>query len=381
MSKIGKYIKQPSKYSAFVTEPFPAGNLIEWDEDLIMLLSKADIAIGKLNAIDQLVPDVDFFIKSYAKKEAVLSSQIEGTQATLIDVFKADAKIFDEKTSDVDEITNYIDAMNYGMERIKKLPLSLRLIREIHKILLKGVRGQHRSPGNFRVTQNWIGGPTIETATFVPPPPHEMNRALGEIEKFFYEDRYQKLPILIKAGLIHAQFETIHPFLDGNGRTGRLLITFYLFKEGILCRPLLYISDFFKQHRPDYYAKLNSYRFDEGVNEWIKFFLEGVRSVSEEAVSVAQKITALREKDINKVSEFKRNANTAIKTLNKLYAYPIVDSKLFQDLSGLSSKTAVSELIEKFIAVGILIEKTGKQRNRRFAYQEYVELFSKEKID
>jgi Fic family protein len=379
MSKIGNYIKQPSGYKAFIPSAFLPKGTVEWDEDLILLLSRADLAIGKLNAIDQLVPDVDYFIKSFAKKEAALSSQIEGTQATLIDVFKAEAKIFDEKSSDVDEITNYIEAMNYGIERIKKLPLSLRLIREIHERILKGVRGQHRNPGQFRSTQNWIGGPTIETAAFVPPPPHEMKSALNDLEHFIYK-KENKLPTLIKAGLLHAQFETIHPFLDGNGRTGRLLITFFLYKEGILSRPLLYISDFFKQHRGDYYTKLNSYRFDAGVNDWLKYFLEGIRTVSEDAVTVAQKIRVIRERHLHEVSAFGRNAKTALRLLDQLYAYPIVDMQLVMSLTKLSKARAL-DLIEKFTAKDILKEITGKQRNRRFAYHEYVALFSKEKIN
>jgi len=378
MSKIGKHIQQPTGYKAFVPEKFPPSDLINWDDDLIMLLSQADIAIGKLDAIDQLVPDVDYSIKSFTKKEATLSSQIEGTQATLIDVFKAEAKIYDEKPSDVDEITNYINAMNYGIERTKKLPLSLRLIREIHKKLLKGVRGQHRNPGEFRKSQNWIGGPTIQTATFVPPPTTEMNRALGDLEKFMHGK--DKLPSLIKAGLIHAQFETIHPFLDGNGRTGRLLITFYLYKEKILGRPLLYISDFFKQYRSDYYSKLNGYRFDDGVNDWLKFFLEGVKTVSEDAVVVAQKIRMIRERHIKEVSSFGRNAKTALFMLDQLYTYPIVDLQLVKSITGLSKARAL-DLIEKFTNKNILKETTGRQRNRRFAYHEYISLFSKDKID
>jgi len=379
MSKIGNYVKQSSGYKAFIPMDFPQNNIVEWDEDLILLLSKADLAIGKLNAIDQLVPDVDFFIKSFAKKEAALSSQIEGTQATLIDVFKAEAKIFDEKSSDVDEITNYIEAMNFGIERIKTLPLSLRLIRGIHEKILKGVRGQNRNPGEFRSSQNWIGGPTIDTAAFVPPTPQEMKRSLGDLENFMYKTG-NKLPTLIKAGLIHAQFETIHPFLDGNGRTGRLLITFFLYKEGILSRPLLYISDFFKKNRADYYAKLNSYRFDTGVNEWLKFFLEGIRAVSEDAVMVAQKIRKIREQHLHEVSAFGRNAKTALFLLDQLYTYPIVDMQLVMNLTKLSKARAL-DLIEKFVTKDILRETTGKQRNRQFAYHEYVSLFSKEKID
>jgi Fic family protein len=374
------YQTQPAGYKAFIPASFPAGDLITWDNDLIMLLSQADRAIGKLNAIDQLVPDVDFFIYMYVTKEAAFSSQIEGTQATFLDYFKAEAKIIDKDIpSDVDEIKNYIEAMNHGTNRLKTLPLSWRLVREMHQILLKGVRGQHKTPGEFRKSQNWIGGPSIETATFVPPPPQALQDALSDLEKFFHST-LSKFPPLIKAGLIHAQFETIHPFLDGNGRTGRLLITFYLYKEGILSRALLYISQFFKKYRRDYYDKLNGYRFDNGVENWLKFFLEGVRVVSDEAVMTAQKITKLREEHIQAVSKFGRNADTALKLLNKLYSLPIVDFRLVGKVTGISSKANINALIEKFTRAGILHETTGKERYRKFVFREYIHQFSDEKI-
>ncbi|MBI4925409.1 MAG: Fic family protein [Bdellovibrio sp.] len=380
MSRIGMYQKQPAGYKAFIPASFPAGDLIAWDNDLIMLLSQADRAIGKLNAIDQLVPDVDFFIYMYVTKEAAFSSQIEGTQATFLDYFKAEAKIIDKDIpSDVDEIKNYIEAMNHGTNRLETLPLSWRLVREMHEILLKGVRGQHKTPGEFRKSQNWIGGPSIEIATFVPPPPQVLQDALSDLEEFFHSTS-SKFPPLIKAGLIHAQFETIHPFLDGNGRTGRLLITFYLYKEGILLRPLLYISQFFKKYRRDYYDKLNGYRFDNGVENWLKFFLEGVRVVSDEAVMTAQKITKLREGHIQAVSKFGRNADTALKLLNKLYSLPIVDFRLVGKITGISSKANINALIEKFVKAGILHETTGKERYRKFVYREYIRQFSDEKI-
>lgn len=380
MRIIGIFQQQPTGYKAFTPAKFPPENLITWDNDLIMLLSQADRAIGKLNAIDELVPDVDFFIFMYITKEASLSSQIEGTQATLIDYIKAEAKLTDKEIpSDVDEIKNYINAMNYGLERLKTFPLSLRLIKEMHEVLLKGVRGQYKTPGEFRKSQNWIGGPTIETAVFVPPTPHSMMDAMSDLEIFLHDTSF-KYPPLIKAGLIHAQFETIHPFLDGNGRTGRLLITFFLCKEGVLSRPLLYISEFFKNYRRDYYDKLNSYRHENGVSNWIKFFLTGVRSVAEEAVATAQKITRLREKHISIVSEFGRNADKALKLLNKLYSLPIVDTHLVGKITGISGMANINILVDKFIKTSILREITGKERNRRFVYHEYMRQFSKEKL-
>ncbi len=380
MSKIGFYRQQPTGYKAFISDKFPAPNPVEWDNDLICLLSLADRAIGKLNAIDQLVPDVDFFIFMYVRKEAALSSQIEGTQATLLDYVKAEVKLADDRSpSDVDEIKNYIDAMNFGLLRLKTLPLSWRLVKEIHQKLLKDVRGAHKTPGEFRRSQNWIGGPTIETAVFVPPPPHEMLEAASDLEKFFHDSA--KVPPLVKAGLIHAQFETIHPFLDGNGRTGRLLITFYLCQERILMRPLLYLSEFFKKHRRDYYDKLNGYRLSgNGVRDWLKYFLEGVRVVSEEAVTTAQSITKLHHSNVRAVSTFGRNAETALILLNKLYSQPVVDGVSVGKITGVHSKANVSALIEKFVQAGILHEVTGKARYRRFLYRDYIRRFSDEKI-
>lgn len=366
--------------TSFLPTSFPPNELIKWNNNLISLLSKADMAIGKLNAIDQLVPDVDYFIFMYIRKEAALSSQIEGTQATLLDLVKAEAKLENEKPpSDLDEIINYIKAMNYGIKKMEELPLSLRLIKEVHKELLKGVRGESRTPGEFRKIQNWIGGRTIETATFIPPKVPEMQKALNDLERFMHEEK-ESLPPLIKTALLHAQFETIHPFLDGNGRTGRLLITFYLYKEGILSKPLLYLSDYFNRYRNHYYEKLNSYRFGTGVEEWLKFFLDGVKVVSEEAIETAIKITKLKEKDTEKVSGFGKNAEKALKLLNKLYSLPIVDSKLISKITGITSKTNTNTLITKFIKAGILREITGKERNKRYIYSEYIKQFSKEKI-
>ena len=380
MSKIGNFVKQPAGYYAFIPNPFPPKKLIEWDNSLIKLLSDANFAIGRLKEIENIVPDVDFFIFMYIKKEAALSAQIEGTQATIIDLLKSEAKIDDEIKSDVYEIKNYIKAMNYGIERLKKLPLSLRLICEIHQKLLTGVRGHHKNPGEFRKIQNWIGGPTIETATFVPPPASEVLKAMSDLEKFIHNDS-DNLPTLAKAGLIHAQFETIHPFLDGNGRMGRLLITFYLLTKGVLKRPLLYLSDFFKKNRQDYYDKLNFYRKENGVEVWLRFFFEGVKKVANEAADTALKIMKLRQDDTQIITSFGRNAKTALILLDKLYSLPIVDWKLVAKITGLNSKSSVNQLIEKFVKNKILEEITGQKRNRIYVYRKYLNNFSEEKIN
>jgi Fic family protein len=376
MSKVGNFIQQSAGYKAFVPDSFPPHDPVQWDNDLILLLSDANLAIGRLKEIELTVPDVDFFIFMYVRKEAALSSQIEGTQATIIDLLKVEAKIGDEVPSDVDEIRNYIAAMNHGLKRLRKLPLSLRLIREIHAELLKGVRGENRSPGEFRKTQNWIGGASIASASFVPPPATEVLRTMGDVEKFIHS-KADSLPALIKAALMHAQFETVHPFLDGNGRVGRLLISFYLISEGILTQPLLYLSDFFRKHRLEYYDKLNTYRADGGIEVWSKFFLDGIRTVATDAADVALEIMRLKERDTKKVAEFGRNAKTGFRLLEKLYSMPVVDYKSVSRITGLSSKSTVNQLIDKFTASRILHEQTGQKKNRRFVYREYLNKFNR----
>ena len=376
MSKVGNFIQQSTGYKAFVPDSFPPHDPVQWDNDLILLLSDANLAIGRLKEIELTVPDVDFFIFMYVRKEAALSSQIEGTQATIIDLLKVEAKIGDEVPSDVDEIRNYIAAMNHGLKRLRKLPLSLRLIREIHAELLKGVRGENRSPGEFRKTQNWIGGASIASASFVPPPATEVLRTMGDVEKFIHS-KADSLPALIKAALMHAQFETVHPFLDGNGRVGRLLISFYLISEGILTQPLLYLSDFFRKHRLEYYDKLNTYRADGGIEVWSKFFLDGIRTVATDAADVALEIMRLKERDTKKVAEFGRNAKTGFRLLEKLYSMPVVDYKSVSRITGLSSKSTVNQLIDKFTASRILHEETGQKKNRRFVYREYLNKFNR----
>ena len=374
MSLIGAYRRQPGNHHAFIPVAFPIKVPLKWDTDLLYLLSQADIAIGGLKDISRLVPDVDFFILMYVNKEATLSSQIEGTQATLIDYVKAQAEPSEDAPSDIDEIRNYIKAMNYGLDRLKTFPLSLRLICEIHERLLHGVRGKHRAPGEFRSTQNWIGGPSIETATFVPPPVHEMKAALSDLEKFMHAK--DRMPILIKTGLLHAQFETIHPFLDGNGRSGRLLITLFLCQAGILPTPLLYLSEFFKRHRTTYYDRLNAYRFSEnGIEAWLKFFLEGVKTVADEALETAKKITELRESHMKTISFFGKSTPSARLLLDHLYAQPVVNAKQVAMATKLASKVSVNRLIDRFVVEGILIEITGKQRDRKYLYRSYVKLF------
>ncbi|MCK4255712.1 Fic family protein, partial [candidate division WOR-3 bacterium] len=284
--RAGRHIQQLQgdlSYLAFMPNFLPPKPPIKIDKVMLDLLSKADRFIGRLDMITEVLPDPDFFIFMYVRKEATSSSQVEGTQATFADVLKVEANIKDPAIpDDVQEILNYIEAMNYGIKRLGSLPLSLRLIREIHQLLLRGVRGKHKNPGELRKSQNWVGGRTINTASYVPPPVSELPLLLDNLEKFFYDK--SPMPILIKTAIIHSQFELIHPFLDGNGRVGRLLITFYLCQQEILQRPLLYLSDYFKRYRSEYYDKLSTIHKKDNFEDWIKFFLDGVIEISKEAV-------------------------------------------------------------------------------------------------
>jgi len=370
----GKYINQligDLQYKAFAPNFLPFE--IKIDNELEGLLSKADLALGRLDGIAETLPDVDFFILMYVRKEATLSSQVEGTQATFADVLKAEAKIESlEIHKDVDEVLNYIKAMNYGLERLKNFPLSLRLIKEIHKILLTGVRGEGREPGEFRTTQNWIGGPNIQRASFVPPPPQEIMPLLDNFEKFLHDK--SPLPILIKTGLLHAQFENIHPFLDGNGRIGRLLITFYLCQQKVLDKPLLYLSDFFKKHRQEYYDRLNAVHEKDDIEGWLKFFLEGVAITAEEAVETSKKILKLREKDLEKIFSLGRSIPKATLVFNFLFHSPLITIKDVEKITGLKNPNALA-LVNKLTKFEILKEITGRKRNKVFAYQQYIKLF------
>jgi Fic family protein len=362
--RAGRYITQPTGYKAFIPAPLPPDPPIVWDEELQNLLSKADMALGRLDGIATLLPNPDLFVAMYVRKEAVLSSQIEGTRATLIDIL--DYETTGEKVKDVDEVVNYVRAMNKGLERLASLPLSLRLIREIHEELLKGVRGEHRTPGEFRTSQNWIGPPgsTINNAVFVPPPPREMHTALSDLEKFIYKKG--NLPALVKNALIHGQFETIHPFLDGNGRVGRLLITFNLVHGGILKRPLLYLSYYFKRNQQDYYERLNKVRNKGDWEGWLRFFFKGVYETSEQATETAQEIIALQERDRVRFVD----SPNGLKLMDHLFMNPLVTVNEIRRLTGISNATA-GRLVTQMIELGILDEITGYARNRKFIYKDY----------
>ncbi len=381
-TRAGRYIRQLSGYRAFMPAPLPPDPSIRIAGELQVLLSQADRALGRLDGSIQTLPHPDMFVFMYVRKEAVLSSQIEGTQSSIQDVLAAEAQIFSPDTpKDVNEVVNYVRAMNHGIKRLAELPVSVRLIREIHVQLLQGVRGSHLTPGELRTSQNWIGpgGCTLNEATFVPPPPYELPQKMAELEKFIHADA--GLPLLIKIGLAHAQFETIHPFLDGNGRVGRLLITFLLCEQGVLLKPVLYLSYFFKQNRQQYYEQLQSVRDSGTWEDWLMFFLRGVIDVSNQATTTARKVLTLREEHRHTITEkFGRAAANGHRVLEHLYEHPIVSVVEVQELIG-TTYPAANDLVARMVDAGILFEFTGQIRNRKFNYQSYINLFRDNELE
>lgn len=371
----GTFVKQHEGYRAFIPAPLPPEPPVELDEEMTQLLSDADRALGRLDGVCSILPSPDFFVAMYVRYEAVLSSQIEGTQSTLEDVVDYEADHSDSP-KDVEEVINYIHAMNHGLRRLRDdgFPLSLRLITEIHEKLLTDTRGSHRNPGEFRRSQNWIGpqGCTLATATYVPPPVPEMTSALGDLEKFLHAT--QGLPALVHCALAHAQFETIHPFLDGNGRVGRLLITFLLCQRDILEHPLLYLSHYFKLHRAEYYDRLMAIRRSGDWEGWIKFFLRGVKAVSRDAVETARAIIALRETSRQQVSGELGNMAGALPLIDHLFDRPSITANQAKDRLSISFAQA-SKVLHRFEELGLLLETTGQKRNRLFRFEPYLKLF------
>ena len=376
-SRAGSYVAQPAGYRAFIPAPLPPEPNIQITGELQSLLSEAALALGRLDGSIQTLPNADLFVLMYVRKEAVLSSQIEGTQSSLQDLLAAEAKVFAPyRPRDVDEVVNYVGAMNYGLAELPKLPVSLRLIREIHAKLLSGVWGSQLMPGELRTTQNWIGplGCTIHEAIYVPPPPGRIAQDLSDLERFIHDDI--ELPLLIKIGLVHAQFETIHPFLDGNGRIGRLLITFLLCEKQVLLKPVLYLSYFFKRFRQQYYKELQSVRDRGAWEQWLAFFLRGIVEVSAQATDTVRRILALREAHRSTITDtFGRAAGNGHRVLDVLYERPIVSIADVQGLTG-TTYAAANNLVVRLVGCGILREFTGRSRNRRFIFQPYVNLFN-----
>lgn len=371
----GQFVKQVEGYTAFIPAPLPPKPEVKMDAELTRLLSQADRSLGRLDGATSILPNPDLFVAMYVRQEAVLSSQIEGTQSTLEDVLQYEIDVKgQERPKDIEEVVNYVNALQYGLGRLQELPLCLRLIREIHEKLLDGVRGSDRTPGEFRKTQNWIGssGSTLAQATFVPPPVVEMHNALNNLEKFLHQQN--SLPALIHCGLAHAQFETIHPFLDGNGRIGRLLITFLLCQREILQKPLLYLSHYLKFHRAEYYDRLMAVRTEGNWEGWLKFFLRGIFEVSESATSTARSILNLREQHRELIGREINNSGYGLRLLDLLFEKPIINIPLVEEYLECSYGTA-NKTVKQLEKLGLIREITGWQRNRLYRYEPYLTLF------
>ena len=370
--KSGNWIKQ-FEYKSFSPSLINHSWQLD-DEKLILMLSEADKLLGELNAFSAFIPDVDFFIQMHIFKEATTSSKIEGTQTNIEEALQKIHNIDPEKKDDWQEVNNYTIAMNKSIDLLKSMPLCNRLLKIAHETLMNSVRGETKQPGEFRKSQNWIGGASIKDAVFVPPIHHEIGDLMSDLE-LFLQNRDILVPKLIKIAIAHYQFQTIHPFLDGNGRTGRLLITLFLVSEGYLSKPTLYLSDFFNKHRILYYDNLQAVRNNSNLLQWLYFFLEGVIQTAVSSKETFQKIITLKE-DIekNRLSQLGKKRPMAQKLIDHLYAQPIVETDDIVNEFQINKTTAL-RLIDDFIRLGILIETTGFKRNRIFVFKEYVGFF------
>ena len=373
--KSGKYV-QRYHYKSFT--PAKINQSWTWEDSGInTLLAEASRQLGALDAYSAYVPDVDIFIEMHVAKEATQSSKIEGTQTKIDEVLKKESEIAPEEKDDWQEVQNYIKAMNASIKELIDLPLSTRLLKQAHNILLTGVRGKHRNPGEFRTSQNWIGGASLRDATFIPPVPAEVNELMSDLEIFLHNNEID-IPVLIKAGIAHYQFETIHPFLDGNGRIGRLLITLYLVSSGLLAKPSLYLSDYFEKHRQLYYDNLNGVRLKNDIAQWIKFFLVGIIETSGNGIDTFKSILKLKE-DIEgeKLVTLGARLPKAKLLMKYLYIKPVVTAQEIKEHLEVSLPTANS-LLADLEKLNILKEKTGWKRNREFEFSEYLDLFRSE---
>ena len=360
---------------AFIPKPLPPKPSIEWSAALRSKFDQALLTLGRLDAICDLLPDVSLFLYAYVRKEAVLSSRIEGTQSSLSDLMLYE---LDEEPgaplNDVEEVSNYVRALQFGLDKLEELPLSLRLIREIHAILLAQGRGAAQTPGEFRRSQNWIGGTRPGNAHFVPPPPEEVLRCMGELELFLH-DQPVATPILLKVALAHVQFETIHPFLDGNGRLGRLLITLLLFEQGVLRKPMLYLSLYFKTHRSYYYELLNKVRYEGAWEEWLDFFAEALIETGTGAVETAQRLMRLSEESERRIRTQGRVAGSMLRVHRALLKRPITNAQNLREATGLSPAT-INKVLDRLEELGIVRELTGGKRNRLYSYIEYLKILN-----
>lgn len=366
--------KQSTGYTAFVPNPFPNKELFDIPQNLINKAGEAERLLGKLDGITQILPNMEFFLRMFSYKDATSSSQIEGTRATMADALEVSVGI-DGNKNDANDIIFYIKALNYGMKRLKSFPVSLRFIRELHKELMQGARATHFSdPGEFRTTQNWVDGTNLSNATFVPVPPQEMKKSLDDLENFLY-DNTTTLPI-INIGYAHAQFETIHPFLDGNGRAGRLLINFLLVKRNLLENPVLFLSSYFKKHRDVYYKKLHGYQSDGDVFGWLEFFLDGVIETAKDSVDVSKKIRIIRDEDMIKIQGLsKRESDSGIKVIMYLFENPIVTTRSIMQAT-LFTRAGAQRVIDRFVELNILVEQAKEVNyDKKYVYERYFNAF------
>ncbi len=374
-ARAGLYVQQLEGYRAFEPVNLPPEPPLALDNNLLSLLSAADTAVGRLDGVARTLPDAELFLAMYVRQEALLSSQIEGTECTMDEILAFELLPDAEPNLDVKEVVNYVAALQHGVELLKDLPLCNRLLREVHAVLLRSGRGSDKSPGEFRRTQNWIGpaGCTLATASFVPPPRHVMEAAMSALEGFVHDS---KLPILVTAGLAHAQFETIHPFLDGNGRTGRMFISLLLHEREVLTKPVLYLSTFLKRHQARYFDHLTAVRRDGAWEGWIGYFLEGVAESAKGATQTAAAIHELRETDRSNllVSGVGKAGKYDIALLDAMFSQPLVNSAWVQRELGVTSPTA-NKALERLCELNILREMTGAKRNRTYRYDAYLNLF------
>ena len=381
-NRIGQIIKGSAvageTYLAYIPKPLPPNPPLNLD-NFYKMIEQASNTLGRLDGMSALLPDISLFLRMCARKEAVLSSQIEGTQSTLSDLLLSESmKVRETSVDDIDEVKCYIEAMNYGLSRLKEIPLSLGLIREIHAKLMNNSRSRNRQPGEFRKSQNWIGGSRPSKAIYVPPPPERLMKCLDHFEKFLHDESVQ-LPILAKVALVHVQFESIHPFLDGNGRLGRLLITFMLRMEGVLKEPLLYLSLYFKTYRQAYYNHLQAVNETGDWEGWIRFFLEGIIDTANQTQEVAQSIMKLFSDDRRLIESSEQSA-TSVSTINAIYAdlqrHPISNTASIRKNTGLSQPTVMRSL-SALQRLGIIEEITGKSRHKVFVYRVYLDILNK----
>lgn len=371
--KAGQLIQQ-YQYKSFS----PSRINLEWtweDPKINTLLAEANKKLGELNAFSLYVPDIDFFIAMHVIKEATTSSKIEGTRTGVDEALLSIDEIVPEKRDDWQEVQNYIAALNFSIEKLKKLPLSTRLLKDTHKILLEGVRGEAKMPGEYRTSQNWIGGASLKDAVFIPPHHNEVSDLMGDLENFIHNDKIE-VPHLVRVAIAHYQFETIHPFLDGNGRLGRLMITLYLVSTGLLHKPTLYLSDFFERKRALYYENLTFVRTSNNLIQWLKFFLVAVIEISNKGIETFRAILKLKEniEEVKLLSLGKR-VNNAKKLINFLYRKPLINVRDVENLLNVTTKPA-NAIIQEFCKLGILKEVTGYKRNRLFLFEEYYKLFT-----